>query len=107
MEVFREQYESVLPFPTPGDLRNLGTEPTSLHLLYWQADSLPLSFLGIPCGQILQDKQNNRGREEPRPAQIKDKENTYFSTLEVKETFPAIHAQKSSWGAKKGEGVTP
>ena len=28
--VLREDYWSWLPFPTPGDLRNPGTEPTSL-----------------------------------------------------------------------------
>ena len=31
---------SVLPFPSPGDLPNLGTEPVTLAI---QADSLPLS----------------------------------------------------------------
>ena len=36
---------SGLPFPTPGDLPHLGSNP---HLLCWQADSLPLSHPGSP-----------------------------------------------------------
>ena len=33
-------------FPSPGDLPSPGIEPTSA----WQADSLPLSYLGSPKG---------------------------------------------------------
>ena len=44
----RQEYWNGLPFSFPGDLPNLGTEPTSLSLLHWQADSLPLSHLGNP-----------------------------------------------------------
>ena len=40
-----QEYCNELPFPTPGKLPNLGTE-----LEHWQADSLPLSHLGIPRG---------------------------------------------------------
>ena len=43
-EFSRQEYWSGLPFPTPGDLLNPGIKP--LHLLHWQADSLPLSHLG-------------------------------------------------------------
>ena len=43
MGLFRQKYWSRLPFPFPGDL----PDPSSLlHLLHWQADSLPLSHLG-------------------------------------------------------------
>ena len=42
MEFSRQEYWSGLPFPTPGDHPDLETECTSLHLLHWQADSLPL-----------------------------------------------------------------
>ena len=38
----RQEYCSGLPFPSPEDLPNPGTKPDSLHLLYWQAGSLPL-----------------------------------------------------------------
>ena len=47
MEFSRQEYWSGLPFPTPGDLPDPGTEPTSLGLLHWQVDSLPLSHLEI------------------------------------------------------------
>ena len=37
----RQEYWSVLPFPSPGDLPDLGIEPVSLlHLLDWQAGFL-------------------------------------------------------------------
>ena len=39
----RQEYWNGLPFPPPGDLPN----PGLLCLLYWQADSLPLSHLRI------------------------------------------------------------
>ena len=46
MEFFRQEYWIELPFPSPGYLPNPQTEPHLLHLLHWQADSLPLSHLG-------------------------------------------------------------
>ena len=39
---------SGLPWPPPGDLLNLGIEPTSLSLLHWQVGSLPLVPRGEP-----------------------------------------------------------
>ena len=46
-----------VPYPSPGDLPDTGIEPTVLHLLYWQIDSLPLvtpgKTLGIGFFQIL------------------------------------------------------
>ena len=39
----RQEYWSGLPFPSPGDLPDLGIEPVSPEL---QADSLPLSCQG-------------------------------------------------------------
>ena len=44
MEFPRQEYWSGLPFPSPGDLPDPGTE--LLHLLYWRVESLPLSHLG-------------------------------------------------------------
>ena len=38
----RQEYWSGLPCPPPGDLPGPGIEPTSLCLLHWRADSLPL-----------------------------------------------------------------
>ena len=43
----RQEYWGGLPFPSPGDLSDLGIESTSLGLLHWQVDSLPLSHQGI------------------------------------------------------------
>ena len=40
-----QEYWNGLPFPSPGDLADPGTEPTSSA---WQADSLPLSQWGTP-----------------------------------------------------------
>ena len=45
MEVSRQEYWSGLPFPSPRDLADLGTEPGSSAL---QLDSLPLSHQGSP-----------------------------------------------------------
>ena len=48
----RQEYWKGLPFPTPGDL----TQGSNPYLLYWQADSLPLSHQGSPmsCFYILE-----------------------------------------------------
>ena len=48
MEFSRQKYCSGLPFPPPGDLPNSGLNPSLLHVLHWQADSLPLCHLGSP-----------------------------------------------------------
>ena len=53
MEFSRQEYWSRLPFPTLGDLPNPGMEPTTLCLLHWQVDSLPL----VPPGKAI--AQNN------------------------------------------------
>jgi len=41
----RQECWSGLPFPSPGDIPDVGTEKASLAL---QADSLPLSYLESP-----------------------------------------------------------
>ena len=43
MKFFRQEYWSGLPFPSPGDLPNLGIEPKSPTL---QADALPSELQG-------------------------------------------------------------
>ena len=45
MGFFRQEYQSGLPFPSPGDLHNPGIEPGSSAL---QADSLPSETPGKP-----------------------------------------------------------
>ena len=44
----RQEYWSRLPFPSPGDLPDPGTEPVSPVDPALQADSLPLSYQGSP-----------------------------------------------------------
>ena len=44
----RQEYWSGLPFPPPGDLPDLGIEPTAPASLALQADSLLLSHQGSP-----------------------------------------------------------
>ena len=44
----RQEFWSELPFLSPGDFPTQGSYPGLLHLLQWQADSLPLSHLGSP-----------------------------------------------------------
>ena len=56
MEFSRQKYWSKLPFLTPGDLPNCpGLNPGLLHLLHWQADSLPL-YLTSPFKQLCDSK---------------------------------------------------
>ena len=43
--ISQARHWSRFPFPSPGDLPNLGIEP---RLLHWQVDSLPLNHLGSP-----------------------------------------------------------
>ena len=52
MGLFRQEYWSALPFPSPGDLSDPGIEPRSPAL---QADSLPAEPPGKP--QIFLRKQ--------------------------------------------------
>ena len=46
--IFQVRVSDGLPFPTPGDLPIQGLNLSLLHLLHWQADSLPLHQLGNP-----------------------------------------------------------
>ena len=48
MEFSRQEYCSGLLFPSPEYCPNPGIEQRLLHILHWQADSLPLSHLGSP-----------------------------------------------------------
>ena len=49
MEFPRQEYWNGLPFPTPGDIPNLGIEPVSPVSPAFQGDSLP----NEPSGKIL------------------------------------------------------
>ena len=54
MEFSRPEYWSGLPFPSPGDLPNPGTEPRSLT---WQVDSLPAEPSGKSQRTLLSVKR--------------------------------------------------
>ena len=49
----RQEYWSGLPFPSPGDLPNQGSNPDLLHLLHWQASSLPVAPPGKPSLSLI------------------------------------------------------
>ena len=53
MEFSRQEYWRGLPFPTPGELPNPETKPTSLVPPAPQADSLQLSHLESPFRPLL------------------------------------------------------
>ena len=55
MEFSRQEYLSGLLFPSPVDLPLPGIE---LHLLHWQADSLPLIHQGGLLALLSSDKLN-------------------------------------------------
>ena len=65
----RQEYWSGLPFPSPEDLPNPGTEPGSPAL---QADSLPTLFLYIALPTELWGKSKNTGMPFPSPGDLPD-----------------------------------
>ena len=61
----------------------------------------------VPCGQILQDKDNGRSKEELSPAWMKDKETMYFSFLRSRRP-PQLHMRrKVPQRSEKGGGARP
>ena len=48
MGFLRQGYCSGLPFPSPVIFQTQGSNPRLVHLLHWQANSLPLSHQGSP-----------------------------------------------------------
>ena len=56
----RQEYWSGLPFPTPGDLPDQGSNPCLWCLLHWQTDSSPRCHLGLepvsPASLVLADR---------------------------------------------------
>ena len=48
MEFSRKEYKSGVPFPPLGDLPDLGSNPSLLCLLHWEAGSLPTVPPGKP-----------------------------------------------------------
>ena len=52
-----QEYWSRLPFPTPGNLSDPGMNLHRLHLLHWQADSLPLRHVSSLVKSHMELKQ--------------------------------------------------
>ena len=53
----RQEHWSGLPFPPPGRLLTLGSNPCLLCLLHWQAGSLPLVSSGMAIIKKIQKQQ--------------------------------------------------
>ena len=62
--LFRQEYWSGLPFPSPGDLPNPGLKPESLASLAWQEDSLWLRQQKALKAGTSVDLRITRGNEE-------------------------------------------
>ena len=60
MEFSRQEYWSVLPFPSPGDLPDPGSEPRSPT---FQADALPSELPGSHCSNISISTQHWRSKD--------------------------------------------
>ena len=52
MGISRQEYRSGWPFPPPSIFPTEGSNLCLLHLLHWQANSLPLSHLGNPFKKV-------------------------------------------------------
>ena len=59
MEFSRQECWNGLPLPPPGDLPDQGIKPHLLHLLRWQADSLPLVPPGKPLATLTKGKKKD------------------------------------------------
>ena len=62
----RQEYWSGLPIPSTRDLPNPGSSSHLFHLLYFQADSLPLHHLGSPRQTDCRQDYRSMGLCQPR-----------------------------------------
>ena len=60
----------------------------------------------VPCGQILQAKDDGRSKEELSPALIKDKEITYFFFLRSRRPLE-LHTHRKVSGVREKRGTRP
>ena len=58
----------------------------------------------VPCGQVLQDEDNSRKEEKLSPAQIRDKETTYFSFSRSRRTS-RLHMHRKAKGSGRHSTV--
>ena len=61
----------------------------------------------VPCGQILQDQDYGRSKEELNPAWIEDKETTYFSFLRPRRPLELHMCRKIPQGSEKEGDARP
>ena len=92
----RQEYWNGLPFLSPGDLPDPGIKLHLLHLLHWQADSLPLCHLECHISVSLESTmfiENNRGVFAELPLLVKilkTKTNLTFSPPPLKNTSQCL-----------------
>ena len=60
----------------------------------------------VSCAEILQNEDNSRREEELSPAQVRDKEATYFSFLRSRRPSRLHMHRKTPWESKRG-GAPP
>ena len=105
--IFQQECWSGLPFPSPGDLPDPGTEPaSSARLLHWQAGSLLLGHQGNPLSHWVKTKSINSALTATpcRPWHHQKfltsritKYQTLWSQLPILETYFLRSSQYSSW----------
>ena len=81
MEFSRPEYWSGLPFPSPGDLPDYGSNLSLLHLLCWHVDSLPLGHLRCPSlifSCSLQEYQGKDKHLQQRPTRSLPRQLVYI-----------------------------
>ena len=91
MEFSRQEYWSGLPFPSPGDLPDLGIEPRSPAL---QADSLPSD----PPGELPIKKKRERDILKSRDITLPTKVHLVKAMV-----FPVVTYACESWNIKKSQ----
>ena len=72
MEFSRQESWSGLPFPTQGIFLTQGLNPRGLHLLHWQADSLPVV---LPANLLSLKQATKPSREEVRSIYWEERSN--------------------------------
>ena len=63
MGLFRQEYWNGLPFPSPGDLPNLGIEPESLASLAWQGGFFTAEPPRSPKGGSRRRSEGHEGEQ--------------------------------------------
>ena len=90
MGFLRQEYWTGLPFTPPRDIPDPWIKPTSLCLLHWQIDSLPLCYLGSPHATLnLSQKAEN-----PPKSQL------FQPCLTYRNLVPHLHLERIKWNSE-------